>query len=215
VNIELKGDTNMATRTATQPAADQVEKQIQRLRELYADAPEVGRVALENLIDSLKDGTIAPQDTSTSSAGRVGARRGKVSEFTMLIPLAKGGAKRFKEILAAGINVQAPDRVGTVHDMRFVFLDNDTRVLFATTYDGEWSPYIDDFATHIPDELDVMFCNCEGWPGVRSPAVKDYIAKYQHTASAWYVASPNVTVKDQWKLEKVGAAAEAFLDKIA
>jgi len=185
VNIELKGDTNMATRTATQPAADQVEKQIQRLRELYADAPEVGRVALENLIDSLKDGTIAPQDTSTSSAGRVGARRGKVSEFTMLIPLAKGGAKRFKEILAAGINVQAPDRVGTVHDMRFVFLDNDTRVLFATTYDGEWSPYIDDFATHIPDELDVMFSNCEGWPGVRSPAVKDYIAKYQHTASAW------------------------------
>ena len=205
----------MATQTATQPAADQVEKQIQKLRELYADAPEVGRVALESLIDSLKDGTIAPQDTSTSSAGRVGARRGKVSEFTMLIPLAKGGAKRFKEILAAGINVQAPDRVGTVHDMRFVFLDNDTRILFATTYDGEWSPYIDDFATHIPDELDVMFSNCEGWPGVRSPAVKDYIAKYQHTASGWYVASPNVTVKDQWKLEKVGAAVEEFLDKIA
>jgi len=205
----------MATRTATQPAADQVEKQIQRLRELYADAPEVGRVALENLIDSLKDGTIAPQDTSTSSAGRVGARRGKVSEFTMLIPLAKGGAKRFKEILAAGINVQAPDRVGTVHDMRFVFLDNDTRVLFATTYDGEWSPYIDDFATHIPDELDVMFCNCEGWPGVRSPAVKDYIAKYQVTAHAWYVAQPNLTVRDLRKLAKIGPAVEEFLDKIA
>ena len=212
--IERKESIAMTTQTLTKPKADEAEKKIQKLRELYADAPEVGRVALENLVDSLKDGTIAPQEASTSSAGRVGARRGKVSEFTMLIPLAKGGAKRFKEILAAGINVQAPDRVGTVHDMRFVFLDNDTRVLFATTYDGEWSPYIDDFATHIPDELDVMFSNCEGWPGVRSPAVKDYIAKYQHTASGWYVALPNVTVRDARRLEKIGAAVDEFLDKV-
>ena len=188
---------------------------LQKLRELYADAPEVGRVALENLVDSFKDGTIAPQEASTSSAGRVGARRGKVSEFTMLIPLAKGGAKRFKEILAAGINVDAPDRVGSVHDMRYVFLDNDTRILFATTYDGEWDPYVDDFATQIPDELDVVFCNCEGWPGVRSPAVKDYIAKYQVTARAWYVSSPNLTVKDTKRLEKIGPAVEEFLDKVA
>ena len=142
-------------------------------------------------------------------------RRGKVSELTIVFPLAPGGAKRFKAVLDAGGNVNTPDRVGSVHDMRYVFLDNDTRILFATTYDGEWDPYVDDFATHIPDELDVMFSNCEGWPGVRSPAVKDYIAKYQHTASGWYVASPNVTVKDQWKLEKVGAAVEEFLDKIA
>jgi hypothetical protein len=202
----------MAMQTLTRPQADQVEKKIQKLRELYAEAPEVGRVALENLIDSMKDGIISAQEMS--SAGRVGARRGKVSEFTMVIPLAKGGAKRFKEILDAGINVQAPDRVGTVHDMRFVFLDNDTRILFATAYDGDWDPYVDDFATHIPDELDVVFCNCEGWPGVRSPAVKDYIAKYQVTARAWYVASPNLTVKDTKRLEKIGAAAEEFLDKV-
>ncbi len=38
-----------------------------------------------------------------------------------------------------------------VHDMRFVFLDNDTKMLFATAYDGEWDAYIDDFATKIPD----------------------------------------------------------------
>ena len=203
----------MATQTLTKPKADETEKKIQKLRELYADAPEVGRVALENLIGSLNDGMIS--DAETSSAGRTGLRRGKVSELTIVFPIAPGGAKRLRAVLDGGINVQAPDRVGTVHDMRYVFLDNETRILFATTYDGEWDPYVDDFATHIPDELDVVFCNCEGWPGVRSPAVKDYIAKYQHTASGWYVASPNVTVKDQWKLEKVGAAVEEFLDKIA
>ena len=202
----------MATPTLTRPQADEAEKKIQKLRELYADAPEVGRVALEHLIGSMKDGIIS--DTETSSAGRTGLRRGKVSELTIVFPIAPGGAKRLRAVLDGGINVQAPDRVGTVHDMRYVFLDNDTRILFATTYDGEWDPYVDDFATHIPDELDVVFCNCEGWPGARSPAVKDYIAKYQVTARAWYVASPNLTVKDTKRLEKIGAAAEEFLDKV-
>jgi hypothetical protein len=202
----------MATQTLTRPQADEAEKKIQKLRELYADAPEVGRVALENLIGSMKDGIIS--DTETSSAGRTGLRRGKVSELTIVFPIAPGGAKRLRAVLDGGINVQAPDRVGTVHDMRYVFLDNDTRILFATTYDGEWDPYVDDFATHIPDELDVVFCNCEGWPGVRSPAVKDYIAKYQVTARAWYVARPNLTVNDTRRLEKIGAAVEEFLDKV-
>jgi len=203
----------MTTQTLTRPEANETEKKIKKLRELYADAPELGRTALERLIGGMKDGMIS--GTETSSAGRTGLRRGKVSELTIVFPIAPGGAKRLKAVLDGGVNVQAPDRVGTVHDMRYVFLDNDTRILFATTYDGEWDPYVDDFATHIPDELDVVFCNCEGWPGVRSPAVKDYIAKYQVTARAWYVSSPNLTVKDTKRLEKIGPAVEELLDKIA
>ena len=203
----------MTTQTLTRPEANETEKKIKKLRELYADAPELGRTALERLIGSMKDGMIS--GTETSSAGRTGLRRGKVSELTIVFPIAPGAAKRLKEVLDGGFNVQAPDRVGSVHDMRYVFLDNDTRILFATTYDGEWDPYVDDFATHIPDELDVVFCNCEGWPGVRSPAVKDYIAKYQVTARAWYVSSPNLTVKDTKRLEKIGPAVEEFLDKVA
>ena len=202
----------MTTQTLTRPEAGEAAKKIKKLRELYADAPELGRTALERLIGSMKDGIIS--DTETSSAGRTGLRRGKVSELTIVFPIAPGGAKRLKAVLDGGFNVQAPDRVGSVHDMRYVFLDNDTRILFATTYDGDWDPYVDDFATQIPDELDVVFCNCEGWPGVRSPAVKDYIAKYQVTARAWYVARPNLTVRDVRKLEKIGAAADEFLDKI-
>jgi len=203
----------MTTQTLTRPEANETEKKIKKLRELYADAPELGRTALERLIGSMKDGMIS--DTETSSAGRTGLRRGKVSELTIVFPIAPGGAKRLRAVLDGGVNVDAPDRVGTVHDMRYVFLDNDTRILFATTYDGDWDPYVDDFATHIPDELDVVFCNCEGWPGVRSPAVKDYIAKYQVTARAWYVSSPNLTVKDTKRLEKIGPAVEEFLDKVA
>ena len=91
------------------------------------------------------------------SAGRVGARLGKVSELTIIVPLAPGGAKRLRKFLKLlGRNVNGADEMGTVHDMRFVFLDNDTKMLFATAYDGEWDAYIDDFATKIPDFLDII-----------------------------------------------------------
>jgi hypothetical protein len=98
--------------------------------------------------------------------------------------------------------------------MRFVFLDNDTKLLFATTYDGDWDAYINDFATKIPDYLDILFCGLEGWPGIRSPQVKDYLEKYQITADAWYVAYPDLTVAETRRLKKVGAALNDFLDKV-
>jgi len=203
----------MTTKTLTKPEASEAEKKIEKLRELYADAPEIGRVALENLIKGMKAKAASGEKTST--AGRIGLQKGKISELTTLLPLLPGGAKRIRAVLDAGGNLQNADNVGTLHDMRYVFLDNDTKLLFVTTYDGDWDPYIDDFATIIPDDLDVVFANCEGWPGVRNPAVKDFIVKHQIPAHAWYVGNPNLSVKDTRRLEKIGAAVDEFLDKIA
>ena len=206
----------MATQRAIKPEPDQtVEKKIQRLRELYADAPEVGRSALETLIGAMKAGAHSGPNVSQnkSSAGRTGLREGKVSELTTILKLVPGGAERIRAVLDAGGHLRIADRVGTLHDMRYVLLDNDT-FLFATTYDGDWDPYIEDFATIIPDDLDVVFSNCEGWPGVRNPAVKEFIVKHQVPAHGWYVANPNLTVKDVRKLEKIGVAVEEFLEKI-
>jgi hypothetical protein len=111
-------------------------------------------------------------------------------------------------------NFDGADKVGTVHDMRFVFLDNDTRFLFATAYDGEWDSYIEDFATRIPDYMDILFSAFEGWPGIRSPLVKDWIARQQVTAAGWYVANPNLTVTQTRRLERIGTAVDELLDKI-
>src|SRR6185295_4167995 len=94
--------------------------------------------------------------TGMQNVGRIGARQGKVSELTSILPFAKGGAKRLRGLLEAlEGNFQGADRVGTLHDMRFVFLENDTKLLFATAYDGEWDAYIDDFVTKIPNSLDL------------------------------------------------------------
>ena len=105
--------------------------------------------------------------------------------------------------------------MGTIHDMRFVFLDNDTKLLFATAYDGEWDPYIDDFVAKVPDFLDMIFSALEGWPGIHSPSVKDWIANHQVTAEGWYVGNPNVTVLETRRLVRVGQALDEFLDKIS
>jgi hypothetical protein len=82
-------------------------------------------------------------------------------------------------------------------------------------YDGEWDPYIDDFATKITDQMDVIFTACEGWPGIRSPKVKDWIVKHQIPAVGWYVAHPDLTVRDIHWLKRVGKAVDEFLDKVA
>jgi len=200
---------------ATAPEVDQtVERKIQQLRELYADAPELGRVALENGLSDLERELAAA--TRADSAGRVGARQGRVSEFTLILPFADGGAARLRGLLQLlQGNFQLADRVGTVHDMRFVFLDNDTKLLFATAYDGEWDPYIDDFATKIPNALDLLLCNCKGFPGIRSPQVKDWLASHQIAAESWYVGSPDLTVAETRRLERVGHALDEFLDKIS
>src|SRR5262245_59639486 len=125
----------MATQkqVATEPKSDAVlEQKIKKLRELYADANEVGRAALEKGLPALKHEMAAA--TGAQSACRVGARQGRVSELTGILPLAEGGAKRLRGLLQLlEGNFKGADAVGTLHDMRFVFLDNDTKLLFATT----------------------------------------------------------------------------------
>jgi hypothetical protein len=191
-----------------------VEQKLQKVRELYADAPELGKAALEKGLSDLKRELAAA--TGTQSAGRIGARQGKVSELTAVLPFAKGGAKRLRGLLQLlEGNFRGADVVGTLHDMRFVFLDNDTKILFATAYDGEWDAYIDDFVAKIPNSMDILFCNLEGWPGIHNPSIKDWLVKHQIAAEAWYVANPNLTVAETRRLERLGKAADEFLDKVA
>ena len=200
--------------TQTQMEKDRIlEQKIQKLTELYDDAPELGRVALEKGLPDFKREAAAA--TEAQNAGRIGGRQGKVSELTGFFPFAPGGAQRLRALLELlQGHFQGADAVGTVHDMRFVFLDNDTKLLFATAYDGDWDAYIDDFATKIPTAMDVLFCNAEGWPGIRSPKVKDWIVEHQVAAEAWYVAN-DLTVAETRRLRRIGKALDEFLDKIS
>jgi hypothetical protein len=160
--------------------------------------------------------TAMAQKVSTLPDGP-GLRIGKRSVLAGIIPLVPGGARMFRERLPQ-FQAEAAyweERVGTVHDLRFVIFDNDTRVLFASTFDGDWDAYITDFATIVPDEIDLLFHEFEGYPGIHSPNIKDWIAKQQVTGTAFYSAYPNATVRDVWKALKIKDALNNLLDEAA
>ena len=205
----------MATARASRTELDQtVEQKIEHVRDLYAKGPEVGKKALETLLREMTSRPSEPE-SRMSSAGRIGLRNGVISELTVIAPLAPGGAERLRALLdLRDGEFRDTDRVGTVHDMRFVFLDNDTKMLLTTSYDGEWDPYIADFVAKIPDGLDVLFSAWEGWPGIRSPECPDWIANHQIPAAGWYVAYPDLTVRDILRQQRVAKAVDEFLDKI-
>ena len=192
------------------------ERKLQALRALFADAPELGKKALENVIAELTSQVSTPPP-AIESAGRVGARLGKRSELTIIVPLAPGGAKRLRAFLRSlGGNLSpGATKVGTLHDMRFVFFDNDTRMLFATSFDGDWDTYIDDFIALIPDYLDIIDSAWEGWPGIRDPGAKDYLIKHQITAEGWFVPNPELTLAQIQRQARVGKILDKFLDEIS
>src|SRR5712671_534070 len=166
--------------------------------------------------------TAAPRETKgtgtkASAAGmrNQGLTSGQAHEFAIILPLKPGGGQRMRDRLKESVTAgtQSLDRMGTLHDLRFVLFDNDTRVLFASTYDGGFEQYIKDFATLVPDLIDKEFQECEGYPGVRSPRIWDYIAQYQREAIVFYSAYPNVTVRQVWKGQRVLKAFEELLDE--
>ena len=146
---------------------------------------------------------------------RPGAKAGQSNEFTLITGLKQGGAERLRKLFADGFTGERQkntDRMSTVHDLRFVIFDNDTRVIFASTYDGDWDAYMDDFAAIIPDELDLLFHECDGYPGARNPIFKDWLVKNQVEAVAFYSAYPDASVRDVWKALKGKKALDALLD---
>lgn len=178
------------------------------MKDTLRDLPLVTKTALEDAFRDNQD-----DEPDVGSAGRVGRQQGKVSELTAIGTLKEGGADHLRALLTLiGGKMSGARKVGTVHDMRFVIFDDDKKVLFCTAYDGDWDAYIEDFATKIPDLMDLIFANVEGWPGISSPTVKDFIADRQLTADGWYVDAPSLSVVDTRRLQRTDKLVEQFLD---
>ena len=184
------------------------------LKDKITESIDAFKLRANLLMANIKEGGDDGYDHSTTTAGEKGLKSGKVSELTVIAPLKEGGAERLKEILKiAGGNLKGATRVGTLHDLRFVFLDDDTRVLFCTAYDGDWDPYIDDFATKIPELMDILFGSVEGWPGIKDPSVKQFILDHQITAAGWYVGVPHLTIQDIRRQDRIVKGINKALDE--
>jgi hypothetical protein len=90
--------------------------------------------------------------------------------------------------------------------------DDDTRLLFATSFDGPWDAYMVDFASKPLSLFDAVFRHVEGYEGLPDlTALQEFILSAQVTAAA-YARNYGGTVKEIQKAERVNAAFQQVLD---
>jgi hypothetical protein len=95
----------------TTPQNQELEQKLKEVRELFADAPEIAKVALENAIRNM---TSDARSARAGSAGRVGRRQGVVSEPSVIAPFTASGAKRLRGVLELlNGTFEGAEKVGT------------------------------------------------------------------------------------------------------
>ncbi|MFI6830065.1 MULTISPECIES: hypothetical protein [unclassified Kribbella] len=155
---------------------------------------------------------------TAEAPSRPGLRVGPTSEFSLFFHVKPGHGEALRKTLQAlqespGYRPGDYDLpIGTIHEARFVPFDNDTRLLFATSFDGSWDAYMLDFASKPLKLFDAIFRHVEGYDGLPDlEAVKDFIMSAQLTAGA-YARNYGGTVKEIRKAERVNKAFQEVLD---
>ena len=95
--------------------------------------------------------------------------------------------------------------VKTIHFARWVFLDDQRRVIFCSNYDGSLESYMDDFIDKVAWGLNAAFSNGYGYPKTRwlffdgardELAFKQYLRSHQHPTEVWFSAYPSLTARN-------------------
>jgi hypothetical protein len=159
-------------------------------------------------------------DTSATNTSRPGVSVGSTSEFSLFFRIKPGHATALREALQALQNTpgyQPGDyhlAVASIHEARFVPFDDDTRLLFATSFDGPWDVYMEDFLTSGSTLalFDAVFQHVEGYEGLPDlAALQAFILGAQRTAGGYARNYPG-TVKQIRKALAVNDAFQRVLD---
>jgi hypothetical protein len=156
--------------------------------------------------------------TSSTDVARPGISVGPTSEFSLFFRVRAGEEREIREAITALQNspgyrpgdYEVP--IAVIHEARFVLFDDDTRLLFATSFDGSWDSYMVDFASNPLQLFDAIFRHVEGYQGLPDlEAVKNFILSAQQTA-AGYARNYGRTVKEIRKAQRVNDAFQRVLD---
>ena len=159
--------------------------------------------------------------TPATDTSRPGASVGPTSEFSLFFRVKPGHGRDLRGALRALQDTpgyQPGDyqvAIATIHEARFVLFDGDSRLLFATSFDGPWDAYMDDFFTSGPTLalFDAVFSHVEGYEGLPNlEAVQKFILGAQVTAAA-YARNYGGTVKEIRKAQRVNGAFQQALDE--
>lgn len=90
-------------------------------------------------------------------------------------------------------------KVGTIHFARWVLIDNESRLLFTTNFDGPWDVYLERFVELGSRELDAIWSNTRGYPERGSADVegfKEFVRRTSYRNAAVYCAYPDSALKE-------------------
>lgn len=108
-------------------------------------------------------------------------------------------------------------RVQTIHFARWVFIDDKTRVVFTSNYDGSHQGYMDDFINKVAWGLNLVFSNGVGWPRTRwlilggariEQQFKRYQRRHQVPTQVWYKAYPGLSLHDLTRNQRIRQGLE-------
>jgi hypothetical protein len=156
--------------------------------------------------------------TSATGAARPGITVGPTSEFSLFFHVRPGQEREIRDAVTA-LQSSPGYRPGdyalpilSIHEARFVLFDDDTRLLFATSFDGPWDAYMVDFASKPLKLFDSIFRHVEGYEGLPDlDAVKRFILSAQQSASG-YSRNYGGTVKEIRRARRVDDAFQRVLD---
>lgn len=112
-------------------------------------------------------------------------------------------------------------RIRTIHFARWVFMDDQHRVFFASTYDGSHESYMDDFINKVGWGLNLSFSNGVGYPTtswlIKQGANRELQFKYtqrrhQLGSEVWYKAYPGLTAVDLHRNSRIREGIEVRPD---
>ncbi|TDE92593.1 hypothetical protein EXU48_13690 [Occultella glacieicola] len=156
--------------------------------------------------------------TTNDVPARPGVQVGSASEFTLFFTVLPGHAQALRDALRDLQNspgyrpgdYEVP--IASIHEARFVLFDDDTRLLFATSFDGPWDAYMEDFAAKPLQLFAAIFEHVEGFHGLPDvAAVKSFILGAQVSAAAYARNYPG-TVKEHRRALRLAAAFQQVLD---
>jgi len=169
--------------------------------------------------------TNEPNSTSPSET-----RSGLIGEFAMFLTVKPGQADNLRKAALEYINsparkssdaTQKAAALTGIHDIRLTVFDNDTQFLFATTFDTEWDPYVDDslmvmqgvspwghflqYTVEAPEGIEI--------PGkISNAAAKEFLNTHRVKAAAYENTLPTLTIRDAQKAMRVFQAFQQVLD---
>jgi len=95
--------------------------------------------------------------------------------------------------------------IPTIHFARWLFMDNNSRLLFFSNYDGSWASYLGDFVDKANYGLTMVWSNTDRFPPTTNlafggaqhiEAFKEWSREHNVYAAVWYSAYPQETLRN-------------------